>query len=146
MELHSWFNPVHQSSPSEIRNALLKTASHYNSPDSITGFGVPNIFLAYLYLNGQKIPELGSEEAFQILPNPFEDEIFVYFSSSSAKSLDCNIYNLNGKKVRAFKNLNPVIGNNIFCLSGLHSLKAGVYMITLSDDEKIYTRKIVKAE
>lgn len=132
--------------PEEIRLALQKSGSQYLKPDSVLGYGIPNVFLAYLILNGQKIPELYQEETFQLLPNPFNDEIFIYFSSNSIQSLKCSLYNLNGKSIKDLGNINPVIGNNIFRLTGLQSVQAGVYVLILANDEKVISKKLIKAE
>ncbi len=75
------------------------------------------------------------EKELTIYPNPVEDICHISLSGNDNKPLDVSIIDIQGKLVMK-KN---ITGSDL----NLSELKTGIYFITISDDEKQYTKKIV---
>ena len=54
----------------DIRRALLESASQWSAPDTIRGFGIPDLWQAHLLLGGQ---ESGTDGNLLVYPNPVTD-------------------------------------------------------------------------
>ncbi len=70
-----------QANPSfnnmELIDAIKRSASRYSSPDSLYGYGIPNMAVAHMVLSGQELPTSDNENFMMANPNPFTEEIDV---------------------------------------------------------------------
>ena len=79
------------------------------------------------------IDDISERTGIKIYPNPANDFINIINAGNS----QVNIYNLFGKRVKSEISHNDKLNMNI---SGLHS---GMYIIEISDEETVYTKKIL---
>ena len=83
----------------------------------------------------------GRVEISKIYPNPFEDAVTIALNSPGNGLADIEIYDLSGRKVRAFKAVSTA--GNIIALQGL-DLPSGGYMLRLMVGTETITRKLVR--
>ena len=79
-------------------------------------------------------------------PNPATSaEVNIYFTLSSSKYLDVNIYNIEGKLIQALMSGQKVkAGDNLLSFS-TEPLASGLYIVKiLGDGEEIYQGKLIK--
>lgn len=62
---------AHPSQPAwAIRRALMESASLWSSPDTVRGFGIPDLWAAHLILGGETTGDLTSGTGVLVYPNP----------------------------------------------------------------------------
>jgi subtilisin family serine protease len=128
----------------EIMDVIQKSASQYANPDSLLGYGIPNLAMADLLLSGVAVVDYNLDELLKVFPLPFNDKINVWFYSSSNQDVKIQIVDLSGRIIYSeqknmYKNsYNPMI------MSALAGLSHGIYIFNLMTEEKYYTRKMMK--
>ena len=86
--------------------------------------------------------ELLTQEALVVSPNPFSDEVSIYYSLDGGKHISLQITDITGRLIS-----NLVLDEIQF--AGLHKYTfkgnaEGVYLVHLLVDEDLITRKVVK--
>ncbi|PQL90050.1 T9SS type A sorting domain-containing protein [Apibacter sp. wkB309] len=79
-------------------------------------------------------PQKNETESIQLFPNPVIDILKI---NTAAKVTSANVYNYSGKEVKRY----PRIINNEL---DLQDLPAGIYIVNLTTDQGIVTKKIIK--
>ncbi len=128
----------------DIRKLVLENASRYENPDSMYGYGIPNFYLTALSISKFEIPEIDSQKMFVTLPNPFSNGFYLLFDAENYLSIEVRLNDMNGKIVKSKKVNNIKPGVNTVFIGELENLGHGVYTVSLSAGDKIYSRKIVK--
>lgn len=82
----------------------------------------------------------GAVEIVTVYPNPFADALSVQLSSPGIGKADIELYDLSGRKVRAYTGVSTA--GNVMNLSGL-GLDAGTYMLRVTVGNATTTRKVV---
>lgn len=85
-----------RKSPNEITQALIRSSHLFLAPDSINGYGIPNIELAYLYLKGKKEAEYVK---MKLYPNPINNHFVFELHSPTSDSLLLQLFDTNGQTV-----------------------------------------------
>ncbi len=62
-----------ESTAAEMKDVLEKSASQYNSPDSLVGYGIPNMEIAASLLGYSSIEEIERQPNWTVYPNPVEN-------------------------------------------------------------------------
>ena len=82
----------------------------------------------------------------QNYPNPFNPTTEIAFSMDKAADVSLTIYNVLGQKVRVLENASLEAGTHTYKWDGSdelgQSVSTGVYMYTLSDGAKSFTKKM----
>jgi len=130
----------------EATNIDLITALHYSGnrfsrPDSLYGYGIPDMLTAVNYLKDKYTPVRKNESA--IGPNPFHDRLTVFFKESPMR-LTAELHTLSGLPIlrREFK---EHYGRSLL-IDDLHDLKQGVYILRLITDRGLFVHKVIKAD
>ncbi|MDP4282475.1 MAG: S8 family serine peptidase [Bacteroidota bacterium] len=107
-----------------LLRAIEKSADHYATPDTLTGYGIPNFVkaLQILSVNDKKT------EALTIWPNPFSNDIFLHIHSGMAGEGEVFFYDEMGKIVFQ-KNIQLTSGENNIRIDGLDDLHPGFYIL-----------------
>ncbi len=79
---------------------------------------------------------------FTLMNNPVTDFAHIYFDPSSANNLQGKIFNLQGKILDEYENLQP----SILYSFDLSAYPAGIYLLELNDGTERVLQKIVKTE
>ncbi len=80
----------------EIADFIRKSASQYNNPDTLMGYGIPDFKSAYESLTNKIFTDTDS---FVIYPNPFTEKLFVDYYSTDKKIISMAVFDVSGKKI-----------------------------------------------
>ncbi len=127
----------------EIRDAIIKSASHYKEPDTFTGYGIPDFYEAYLTLKKSERSESTDNHLISITPNPFKDRFGFAFYAKKNNTYRVNLINAKGQIIKEEK-VDFGKGVNQFQFQALSNLTSGIYMLVLSNDEFRIERKLIK--
>jgi hypothetical protein len=135
-----------QATNMQVIEALKASASKYNSPDDMMGWGIPNFAKADSILtiltgiadNNQVSPE------WKIFPNPVKNRFTLLLNNiGSAKILKVKVYNLLGQQVK--EQVYPVSGSSgRYVVNDLSRLPKGVYVVTAVSGYTNIKAKIIK--
>jgi serine protease AprX len=124
---------------SDIINVLHSSADRYNSPDSLYGYGIPDIVIALDEL--QKKYLAMPKEGIIIYPNPTSGQFEITFSSPPGK-VTLEIISLTGK-ILFEKEYADYAGRSIRISELEHSMQ-GAYLVRITDPSGTYVRSIIK--
>jgi len=130
----------------QIIEAIKESASQFNNPDSLLGYGIPNFAAADLILSGTQIHNLDNENIVNVFPNPFSNILYILFHSNDTQYVDINIFDITGKKVFSETNLHKNIGYNYFSIGKISNIAKGLYIIRISSNGNIFSMKLMKVE
>lgn len=119
----------------EIMQLVRESASQYNTPDYLLGYGIPDLQLALS--SALSVDDNVRDNTINVFPNPVKD--VVYFKLTSNENyVDVNIFNMLGKHLyHTF--ITPT--NNQMDVS---SLSSGMYLIKLESVNTSKTIKVIK--
>ena len=125
----------------QIIEALKKTASLSDNPNSLMGWGIPDFAKADAYLG---VPNRKTgENTLTTYPNPFHDGFFVKVPQNISGKFRLTLFSLDGKKL--FEREFSVTGSRLSLHNTfLSRLKPGIYLLRLSGAGKNYYGKVVK--
>lgn len=131
----------------EIIHTLQRCGHKASDPDEKFGYGIPDFFMAHLYLSGVGLNDLSPQNRIKIFPNPFEDEFYIgFYSEKENMPFDYNIsvYDNLGKIVTTKNYENRSNEYNIFDMPELNGLQTGIYHVRVDANNESYTQKVVK--
>ncbi len=123
----------------EILHLIEKSCDHYNTPDSLTGFGIPNFVVANTMLTAGK-----NIESLQIYPNPFFNDLKFSFYSQGGDKIVIEIYDAIGKRLLISEKDVSANKINYMEINELSRMNNGIYLLKLSMANKSYIHKIIK--
>ncbi len=127
----------------EIKDAIERSASQYNSPDANLGYGIPNFRKAYWYLLGIRIDDENQNQLLNVFPQPFNTEFNLLYYSAKEQTINVRIVDVVGKIIYSYdwtlqaQRIEPLVLKGIFTSSGVYSLQ-------LVDGEKNSSQKIIR--
>lgn len=126
-----------------IFKIIEKSCDHYNTPDSLTGFGIPNFATAHTVLSSV-ISTYGSTRSLQVYPNPFVTNFKLDFYSEKSGPIIAEIFDSVGKILLSVEK--NTIKNATFTLefNEADQLATGIYVLKLSGSGNSYVHKLVK--
>jgi subtilisin family serine protease len=116
----------------QIMDEIRKSASQYEHPDSLLGYGIPNVWTIYQKLWTKIDVILENQTYFAKIT----DNNFLEISVSNSHSYKFSLFDILGRKI--FEN--QAQGNSQF---NIPSLSKGVYILIFEDKNKISTLKII---
>ena len=135
-----------QANPSasamQLLNAIQQSASMFTSPDSISGYGIPNFCLANTILTNIEQRKMNGPELI-VYPNPFNNNLDIRFFSDKQQTINITLYDIVGREiVSQEKKINTVGYTTINFLKTFMSSK-GTYLLRLSTKDKTYFEKLI---
>jgi subtilisin family serine protease len=127
----------------EIQQALMQSASQYLHPDSLLGYGIPDLYLAYLLLQEEGIDKL-AQGKITAIPNPFVQRFHLLYQSFGSEKINLNIFDYSGKLVWKKENITTQEGNNLYLIDGVSQLAQGNYILELRSNTQRLSLKLVK--
>lgn len=121
--------------------AIEQSASQYNQPDSLLGYGIPDFEKADKYLKVNSANYFDLESSWAVSPNPFSDFLFIRnMNNSNDENCVASIYNLQGICLwqSSFKPEETII------LQNLANLPLGFLILSIRSGEKEERIKLVK--
>jgi len=128
----------------QLMKAIEQSADHYNNPDSLYGYGVPDFSLANLILEASIPPDLGTGEEPRVSPNPAIDVITISFTASDSQEVFVSLYDINGRVILDKESYAKSGDRYSIQLSLPEYLGSGLYFLRFEGYKKVYKRKIVK--
>ncbi len=125
-----------------IREAILKSSHLYNNPNGEMGYGIPDFFWAYHYLNGAT-----PADDFELLtgfPNPFIQEIRLLLNIGNVDQLNLQLTDVQGRQVA---NQNHELSANSFndiVIDNLDAIPPGMYILQLQTSNQTSRKKFLK--
>jgi len=123
----------------DIISALHSSADHYNFPDSLYGYGVPDIVTALASLQGKYV--LVPENSVLVFPNPTAGSFEIDFTNPP-KNFTLEIISLTGKILNK-KSYTGYAGRAVTITDLIHS-EQGVYFLKISLSSGIIVRRLLK--
>ena len=130
---------VPEAKASDVIIALRSTADRSADPDSLYGFGIPDMIKALSYLQAKYATE--PDEGIIIAPNPTQGEIRIIFDKSPS-SFKVEIISMTGKII--FRKDFSDYAGRIFHLDELKNSEQGIYFIRVTTSGRVFTNKIIK--
>jgi serine protease AprX len=130
---------VPQATNEDIITALHESGDRYNSPDSLYGYGLPDMSLAISKLQDKYVYR--PENEIVLGPNPFTSDIEITFREAPGK-LTLEIYNTSGKTIIS-KKYNDYVSRTM-TIKDLEYSGSGLYFIRFVTSGGTYTRKVIK--
>jgi hypothetical protein len=130
----------------KIIHTVIESANRVNVPDSGYGYGIPNLIVANLILNGLRIDNFDEENTINVFPNPIYDHLNLVFYSNDTSSIDVQIYDLSGRMVFNKEKITRTPGCNSIAITGLADLSKGYYMLKVFSGNHAYSVKVLKTQ
>ena len=122
------------------KTAIQRACSHFSSPDSLTGFGIPDYVKA---MNIMAITDLDKSNDLSIFPNPVTDRFCLRFTSGQAGTALVTLINSLGQ-VSMLRDIMIRAGENDLLINDIKGLAPGLYFVVLDSGSIHLTSRIVK--
>lgn len=132
---------VPHSSNMDIISALRSSSDRYFSPDSLYGFGIPDIEKAISILQEKYLPKPAA--GIVVYPNPFRDEVKITFASVPEK-LIIEIFDHTGRQ-RMKKMYDDFVSRSLI-LDNLPFTGKGIYFVRVITPDAASTHRLIKTE
>lgn len=120
-------NPT--ATPYQLRQAIIRCASHYSTPGAQMGYGVPNFQCTEQLLHVVDTPPPFTSANWLItMPNPFSGEVRIAVSPDSDNNVDFQLMDVTGKTILSFSRY-LFKGNNTPITLSLAGLPCGIYLL-----------------
>lgn len=129
----------------QIIDAVQRSSSQYNAPDSLMGYGIPDFAIAAQFLpTGLSNLATKKDEILNIFPNPFYSTFSIIYRPEKSKELDVTVTDMGGKKV--FSKTYPVKPGeaNTIVLTGLEDTPKGQYIVTVKSGKQRISKTLMK--
>ncbi|HEX5025543.1 MAG TPA: S8 family peptidase, partial [Agriterribacter sp.] len=135
-------------SNADIMDAVQKSCDQYNHPNDRTGYGIPNMRIAYEILNKKKqlqeAERILNSDWVKVYPVPFVNSFTMLLKPKNNGTLSFLLYDAVGKKV-LHKTTAAQTGNIQFLtFDNLALLQQGVYWLSCSDGNNVRIIRLVK--
>jgi len=119
----------------QIIQAIEMSSSHYSVADSLTGYGIPDFYLAHQLLNGNS-EDHSPFFVENIFPNPFSSEVNLDLYSGNSIEVNVKIYSVTGQVIIEKQiALKPEMKNRINITRDFEKISSGIYFIQLQSGE-----------
>lgn len=118
----------------ELIDAIQKSASQYENPDALLGYGIPNFFIADTILAGLDSNLLLNSILLNIYPNPFNGNFKFDFYSEINQTLVVELYDLLGRRILSLEKSLIINSYNIITVAA-ENLERGIYILQLIEED-----------
>ncbi len=118
----------------EIMRLVEESSSQFSSPDSLLGYGLPNMFDAYSKETGVLYSPPKEDLIEDVFPIPVTDLVNIIFVSKVSQGIVIRIYSEKGDLIVSVSET-VLQGKNQLVLSQLNALPSGSYIIEIESAE-----------
>lgn len=118
----------------QIKQYIRQSASQYNSPDYLLGFGIPDFGVA---LSMALSVEEANFETIKVYPNPVKDMLYLQLPTAF-KSSQVTIFDVTGKLI--LQKTLTIPQENI----DIAALSSGLYILNLQSEQESFSVKLIK--
>jgi len=130
---------VPEATANDLLEAIHASADRYSYPDSLYGYGIPDMGKALAALQDKYM--IVPDDEIVVVPNPSSGEIRLIFRESPGP-VSLEIITLTGKIILR-KDMPGFSGREIL-ISGLQSREQGLYLIRIKKEEGTLVKKIIR--
>ncbi len=125
----------------QLYAALMTGASSYGNPGHRSGYGVPDMYKAHLYLKNIE----GNEEESNVIVTPsfFRNRLFVRILGHNEMEVSLSLYDMNGRIILE-KEAQVWFSGDFITVEPDAALAPGVYLLKVKSDTFEQTKRIVK--
>lgn len=137
-----WQSQPHTTA-AQVKQAIERSAHLYENPNNFAGYGIPDMYRAWLLLLNlsTSAPEISNQ--WNAFPNPVKDILILQRNNNqSQNNINIEVYSMDGKLINKW--IKP--SANRIEISDLHALPKGILLLKLSDSKTTETIKISKIE
>jgi hypothetical protein len=130
-----------EASNSQIKQAIIRSADRYFSPDSLYGFGIPDFQQASIILE----KKIDDDDFLKLINNPLQPESSITFYSFKNENVSISMFNSSGQLVWAKEGLTAYSGfNELKPFYDIGLLTSGIYLIRVNFSDRTETIKAIK--
>ena len=118
----------------EIMRLVEESSSQFSSPDSLLGYGLPNVFNAYSKETGVVYSHPIEDLIEDVFPIPVTDLVNIIFVSNVSQGVVIRLYSEKGDLIVSVSET-VLQGKNQLVLSQLNALPSGSYIIEIESAE-----------
>jgi serine protease AprX len=133
-----------QVSNMELFHFIEQSASQFNKPDTLLGYGKPDFCAANLAMGVSNLPALDNDFLSAVRPNPFADSFDFIFWSKNTQQITVNLFDLTGRKIRTEQRHVSPLSFNSFHYQDLTALSSGIYFLSIHSGNEVFVRKLMK--
>lgn len=127
----------------EVMNAVKQSASQYNNPDTLIGYGIPNLMNAYNLLG---VPEINvpSGSVLHLYPNPWNgsEALQLIYSTGKEDRIEIRLIDISGRLVWSEgQPINPSVFNQIEINP---ELSKGCYLLEIRGADTVYSSRLIR--
>jgi hypothetical protein len=124
------------ASASEIKEAIEQSAHLRSAPNDSLGYGIPNMWKAFMYLRNDAVEAKGELNA-RVFPNPCGDFLSLTLEAADAGNAKVDIYDVQGRHVLARQELMGIAEKQYYQSSiPVAALSAGQYFLKVTANGK----------
>jgi hypothetical protein len=132
-----------EASAATVKKIIELSAHKYNNPDSLMGYGIPDMTKAFQMMSDLSTTSLKPKSKWLAYPNPVKETLFLISDTAfNGSTIKLSIYSLDGKLLRQW--IKP--SSHIIELQDLNSLQAGILLLKIESNGTIETIKISKMQ
>jgi subtilisin family serine protease len=135
-----WQSQPHATAE-QVKSALEMSAHLYANPNDLMGFGIPDMYRAWLFLLNLSASAPEVSKQWTAYPNPVDDVLFLQKNSAQFQdNVRIEIFTMDGKLVQQW--IKP--DTNRIELRDLNSLPKGILLLKISSSKYSETLKLSK--
>jgi len=129
------------ASVAQVKMAIEQSASQYDKPDSLLGYGIPDFEKADKYLKVNSVSHLNWSGSWAVSPNPFNDYLFIKnLNPGNSENYLINIYTLQG--ICCWQS--TIKASETVLLKNLANLPHGLLILSIRSGENEERIKLIK--
>ena len=130
----------------QILESVRKSASQYDNPDSLCGYGIPDFFFADRYLKDIKAPPDNNIVSYNLFPNPVNEYLYLEILrplDAANETALISYYNLLGTVVKE-EEIEIIGAHCVLDFEDLGKLMTGLYFIKIEFPGGVHTLPFMK--
>ncbi len=130
----NWSNEI-------IKRAVELSSSRVMSPDSLTGYGIPDFVKAIKIVS---VSESSNNKTFTLYPNPFSSRLTLSVYSAGEQEIGISVRDQQGRVIYSLQKQRVRAGENEISLANLYAFSNGIYFISVTTNDFTSTSKVIK--
>ncbi len=120
----------------DIKRIIQENSSQFNNPDSLMGYGIPNMFKAYQSVTGLSYLLSTNLKVHNVYPNPLKNEetLILMISSHIDQTIEIMVIDDIGRTIHSI-GFKLFQGKNKIEINELKSISAGMYRLRLLESD-----------
>ena len=124
----------------EIARAMMLSGHQALKPDTLLGYGIPDMQLAHLLINQFNVPLTERTKNWRVFPNPFQFALTLLSNYGFSGEVDLELKSLTGVSIEKIK----IFSDGHIRTARFGNIPAGIYLLNLSAETFNETHRIIK--